>query len=211
MYRILCFGDSNTWGYNPVNGLRFSEKERWPGVLSRTLGDGFRIVEDGLNGRRVLDSRSSFETSLNENGPLDVIIIFLGVNDICFESDIRIDDILAGISEMIRIIRGSRDSAGDIAAEIILIGAVPINEVQVEDCLYCMEAEKIVGFSEGLRHLAETEGCGYIDSGRIIRASELDGIHLEASEHRKLGLFIADYARTFLTNANLNNSRKNGN
>jgi hypothetical protein len=46
-------------------------------------------------------------------------------------------------------------------------------------------------------------GCGFIDSGRIIHSSSLDGIHLEAPEHEKLGLFSADYIHSFLKNSNL--------
>jgi hypothetical protein len=51
---ILCYGDSNTWGCIPLTGAeparRFGPAQRWPGVLRRELGDGFWIVEEGLNG-----------------------------------------------------------------------------------------------------------------------------------------------------------------
>jgi GNAT superfamily N-acetyltransferase len=42
--KILCYGDSNTWGFSPVNGSRFSEDIRWPGVLRRCLGEGFTVM-----------------------------------------------------------------------------------------------------------------------------------------------------------------------
>ena len=50
MKTILCFGDSNTWGYNPSNQQRFGPDEGWTGVLRNQLGVGFRIIEEGLNG-----------------------------------------------------------------------------------------------------------------------------------------------------------------
>ena len=58
MKRILCYGDSNTWGYDPVEtgtegsaAARFPEDVRWTGVLQRQLGPGYRVLEEGLNGR----------------------------------------------------------------------------------------------------------------------------------------------------------------
>ncbi|HAK46678.1 MAG TPA: hypothetical protein DCO79_12275 [Spirochaeta sp.] len=205
MYRVLCYGDSNTWGYNPANGLRFSEGDRWPGVLRRNLGAGFEIIEDGKNGRRVLGDVAEFSSSLGRNNPLDVILIYLGVNDICFEKDVRVDDIIDGLAKMLEIVRQNYLEIGDAAPEVILMGAVPVNEAQIKDCFYDIEVEKVVRYSKGLRSLASRAGCGFIETGRIIESSSLDGIHLEAGEHKKLGLFVADYARIFLTNTNLNN------
>ena len=48
---ILCFGDSNTWGYIPGTGERYAPEVRWPGVMAAALGAGYHISEDGLNGR----------------------------------------------------------------------------------------------------------------------------------------------------------------
>ena len=48
--RILCIGDSNTWGYNPVNGQRF--EKRWTKVLSELMPEN-EIIEEGLNGRTL--------------------------------------------------------------------------------------------------------------------------------------------------------------
>jgi lysophospholipase L1-like esterase len=54
MKTILCYGDSNTWGYDPATGERHARDERWPGVLRRELGDGYLIIEEGLNGRTTV-------------------------------------------------------------------------------------------------------------------------------------------------------------
>ena len=50
MRRILCYGDSNTWGYEPATGNRFPEDVRWPGVLAREVGNDFWVIEEALNG-----------------------------------------------------------------------------------------------------------------------------------------------------------------
>ena len=50
--RILCFGDSNTYGTNPV-GPRYGEDARWPTLLQMLLGEGFRVLEEGFGGRTI--------------------------------------------------------------------------------------------------------------------------------------------------------------
>lgn len=53
MKTILCFGDSNTWGYIPGSGKRYPFGKRWTGQLQNHLGGGFAVVEEGLDGRHV--------------------------------------------------------------------------------------------------------------------------------------------------------------
>ena len=54
MYRILCYGDSNTWGYNAETGDRFPDNVRWTGVLQNLLGPAFRVLEEGQPGRTTV-------------------------------------------------------------------------------------------------------------------------------------------------------------
>lgn len=51
--RIVCFGDSNTWGYDPVSGKRFDEDTRWTGRLQKLLGEDYCVIEEGQNGRTI--------------------------------------------------------------------------------------------------------------------------------------------------------------
>ena len=43
---ILCFGDSNTWGYKPDKSGRYDENIRWTGLLQKKLGSGYHIIEE---------------------------------------------------------------------------------------------------------------------------------------------------------------------
>ncbi len=55
MIRIVCFGDSNTWGFRPDQPFqRYADDVRWTGVLQRELGDSFTVIEEGLNGRTTI-------------------------------------------------------------------------------------------------------------------------------------------------------------
>ena len=54
---IVCYGDSNTHGADPIDGTRHPRDVRWPGVLRTALGEGYEIIEEGLGGRTtVFDS-----------------------------------------------------------------------------------------------------------------------------------------------------------
>ncbi len=84
---ILCYGDSNTWGYIPArNGLRFPAHVRWPGVMAQALGDGYRVIEEGLNGRTTVhddplspaverNGLKTLGTIFDSHRPLDLAII----------------------------------------------------------------------------------------------------------------------------------------
>ena len=54
MINILCFGDSNTYEYNPSNKERYLRQERWTGVLQQAPGLEYTVIEEGLNGRTIL-------------------------------------------------------------------------------------------------------------------------------------------------------------
>lgn len=53
---ILCFGDSNTHGYNSKTGGRFGVDERWTKLLQKNLGDEYCVIEEVLRVIRFLRS-----------------------------------------------------------------------------------------------------------------------------------------------------------
>jgi lysophospholipase L1-like esterase len=91
MKTILCYGDSNTWGYIPGTGERYASHVRWPGVLQNALGNGYVIIEEGLCGRTTVwddpieEYRSGKEyliPCLKSHAPLDLVVLMLGSNDL---------------------------------------------------------------------------------------------------------------------------------
>ncbi len=93
--RILCYGDSNTYGFIPFTNLRYDDETRWPMVLQQELGNEYIIIEEGLNGRtsgfdeedgifpeKLLNSSKTIRTVINSHRPLNYVIIMLGANDI---------------------------------------------------------------------------------------------------------------------------------
>ena len=103
--RILCFGDSNTWGYVPGSKHnRYPSNVRWTGILQNMLGSFFEIIEEGLNSRGIIngdkrpgkEGRSGMEyivPCLDTHDPLDFIIVFLGTNELKSELNLTSEDI----------------------------------------------------------------------------------------------------------------------
>ena len=87
MREIMCFGDSNTWGYDPARGARFAREVRWTGVLQASLGPGIHVIEEGLNGRTSVwedpvegdkMGRRHLMPCLESQAPLDLVVLMLG-------------------------------------------------------------------------------------------------------------------------------------
>ena len=88
---VLCFGDSNTWGYIPLKGERLSRAERWPGIMQKSLGESYYVIEEALNGRTTVfdepfrdgrNARTTLLSVLESHAPLALLIIMLGTNDL---------------------------------------------------------------------------------------------------------------------------------
>ena len=91
MITVLAYGDSNTYGYNPRTGLRYSEDIRWTGLLSSHLGNGYRVIEEGCNGRTTIyddpidgwkNGLNYFKPCLHSHKPVDIVVMMLGTNDL---------------------------------------------------------------------------------------------------------------------------------
>ncbi|MCH2665692.1 hypothetical protein MK139_15275, partial [bacterium] len=65
MQTVICYGDSNTWGYDPETKDRFRPDVRWMGVLADKLGDRFKVTEEGLNRIKALDKSSDVNERLS--------------------------------------------------------------------------------------------------------------------------------------------------
>jgi len=109
---LVCFGDSNTWGYVPGSGgERFPREQRWPMILQRLLGDGWEVISEGLSGRTATIDRPDSEgrnglpyllPCLASHAPVDVVVIFLGTNDVNYIADERVAGCVARLVEIAR-------------------------------------------------------------------------------------------------------------
>ncbi len=204
---IVCYGDSNTWGYDPVTKGRFPSKVRWPGVLRHTLGEAYHVVEEGLNGRTTVwdDPVSDYRNGrpyllpcLESHHPVDLVTILLGTNDLKARFRLRPPDIAEGAGLLVELALRSRMGPND-STPVVLLLAPPV-VVQLTE--FAGMFEEATEKSRQLGHYYELvtrwKGCAFLDTAPIIMSSPLDGIHFEADQHEKLGHAVAAEVRRLL-------------
>ena len=79
--RILCFGDSNTYGYDPRGFFddRYGAEDRWVDLLAKQTGHD--CINAGANGRVIPRNPYTFRL-LTEHAPVDIFLVMLGTNDL---------------------------------------------------------------------------------------------------------------------------------
>jgi lysophospholipase L1-like esterase len=207
MKEILCFGDSNTWGYSPTTGQRYPANVRWTGVLQADLGSGYHVIEEGLNGRTTVwedpiegdkVGKRHLPVLLQSHAPLDLVVMMLGTNDLKMRFSAHASDIAAGAGVLVDIIVASGAGQAGASPEVLLVAPPPIAKLSGFEGMFAGGAEKSLQLGNHYREAARLRGCHFLDAGDVIRSSDLDGIHLEEKDHLSLGRAIAGEVKKIL-------------
>ena len=206
----MCFGDSNTWGYDADSGERFPFEKRWTSILQSRLGDGYNIIVEGLNGRTTVwdDPFSPYRKgadalpyALLSHAPLDLIVLMLGTNDSknFFRNDAV--SIGRGIRRLVEMIQSSDSGTADNAPRILVVSPVPAVYGDPDAAQFDLrefgdvDGHSPVALSAKLadeyRRVAAEFGCDFLDAGLHADVSGTDGIHLSSAGHAGLGKAVA--------------------
>ena len=143
MKRVLCYGDSNTWGFIPATGERYPETVRWTGLLQTMLGANHQIVEEGLNGRTTvwedpvrdfMNSAAYLGPCLLSQFPLDLIVFMLGTNDLKQRFHLNAWSIAEGLRQNLRLIARSAEQGGVQKPAILFLGCSAAGRAEPEGC-----------------------------------------------------------------------------
>jgi len=205
MKTILCYGDSNTWGYCPQTKQRFDEKTRWTGVLHKTLSNEYRIIEEGLNGRTTIHNendrpfRSGLEllpVLMESHAPIDLVIIMLGTNDLKKKFNSSIEEITKNIRALCQHIQSC---AYNRQVKTLLISPTHICEMKDEDANEFEGAiEKSHQFADHYQEVAIDLDMFFCNAAEIVETSKHDGIHWDADQHRLFAQYMKDQIRLIL-------------
>jgi lysophospholipase L1-like esterase len=181
---------------------------RWPGVLRRALGEGYWVIEEGLGGRTTVrddpiegahkNGRAYLRACLESHKPIDLVTIMLGTNDLKARFAASASDIAQGAASLAEMALGSGCGPEGGAPVVVLISPPALGRLTDMAEMFEGAEEKARLFPGHYRRFAEQCGCGFLDASGIIVSSDLDGIHLEAGEHRKLGEAVAERVRPAL-------------
>ena len=207
MKTILCYGDSNTWGYEPATKERYSRAERWTGILQRELGAEYYVVEEGLNGRTTVwddpiegykNGKEQLIPCLTSHKPIDLVIIMLGTNDLKRRFSVGAYDIAEGAGVLVNIVQKSNCGPQEGAPKVLLMAPPPVAKLTEYSEMFEGAEVKSRQFSEHYQRVAQEYGCEFLDTAQVIVSSDLDGIHIEVSEHQKLGQAVTARVREIL-------------
>ncbi|MDR1587632.1 MAG: SGNH/GDSL hydrolase family protein [Treponema sp.] len=212
MKTILCYGDSNTWGFNPRTQGRHDHKTRWPMKLASILNEGsppddplWWVVEEGQNGRTscredpVEGDRNGLRQLLpilESHKPIDLVAVMLGTNDLKPRFNPSPFDIARGVQRVIDAVRESKTGPGGGSPQALMICPPPTLKSPVFKHVFgdgCAEMSKEL--PSLYRVMAFESGVHFLDAGKHIKSSEADGIHLDPEAHCALAEAVAEIVR----------------
>ena len=207
MKTILCYGDSNTWGWDPLKGSRFAKDERWPGVLQQNLGDAYEVISEGLSGRTTvwtdpieghMSGKDYLIPCLNSHKPIDLVIILLGTNDLKHRFGVSAFDIAKGIGHLVKIIQRSESGPGGRSPQVLILIPPPLEKLSDFAEMFAGGVEKSKNLNQQYQRVAKLLDCSYLDTSDYIVASDADGVHFDASAHKTLGQVVAQKVKMIL-------------
>lgn len=200
---IVCFGDSNTHGYDAVTGGRFDENTRWTCLLAKFLGAGYRVIEEGLNGRTTvfddpitegLCSLPIIGPCLMSHEPIDLLVIMLGTNDTKDRFGCTPELIRDGLYRLIMKAKTVPAFRGE--PNILILAPVPISRDYLQSpCAPVMGyacAEKSQKLPDLYAECAELTGCHFLRADDFAGVNDIDYMHLGKQDHFTLAKALAE-------------------
>jgi len=214
MKTILAYGDSITYGANPImGGPRHDYADRWPSVLEAGLGGKARVIPEGLGGRTT--AHDDWYTSADRNGarilptllathwPLDAVVIMLGTNDI---KPFLVGTALEasfGVRRLVQVVRGYAAAEQVDAPAVVIVS--PPHLCHSEGHPWMMEhfgqdtaiAQSKL-FATHYRRLADELGTAFFDAATVAKPDPADGVHLNAANTRAIGEGLVPVVKSLL-------------
>lgn len=192
-HHILCYGDSMSWGIVPGTRQRHVFEKRWTGILQNLLGPQVRVIEECLNGRTTAwddpfrpnrNGKELLLPLLHSHSPLDLVILFLGTNDMQAMYGVTAYASSLGASVLVDTIQTCRAEPMQSPPKVLLVSPPHIaNPCGTMAEKFCGAAEKSLEFARWYSRVAEERGCHFFDAADVIQASAVDGVHLDEPQH----------------------------
>lgn len=212
MKSILCFGDSNTYGYNPnldQNLPRFPRDVRWTGVLQNLLGPDYYVIEEGYNGRTIgfHDARDPYRCGfdavvpiLGTHSPLDLVIVMLGTNDIQSHYHANPKTIACFLEVLIHKMRNYCRDGEKAIPKVLVVSPIHIGD-RIADGVYWTLDETAPQKSHELSALfqviAEKNDCAFFDAATVA-VPGADELHMDQDSHAALAKALCEKVKQLL-------------
>lgn len=194
MKKVLCFGDSNTYGFVSGKCTRYDKNTRWTGVLQALCGSDFSIIEGGCNNRTAfVDNPAGAEQTGYKILPeyftkdyFDIVVLAIGINDLQLFFRPTLEEFEQGIEKLIKITKDLSPNA-----KIILVCPSKLDLAGIKSGVFSFQfdeisVEKSYHLPQIYKKLAEKYACELVDLNEIVKVSPLDGLHFSAESHKTI-------------------------
>ena len=216
--RVLCYGDSNTWGTiglweeSKIPTSRFDRAHRWTGVLQAELGKEFEVIEEGLGGRSTIYEKPGEEWKngetylvpcLHSHRPVDLVVMMLGTNDLQIHKTITEEELPVGISRLVDLIQAyPKAGPNGSVPQILLLSplevrpSAPEGRTAVYQKFRCEIGRNLsLKMPQVYQRIAKEKGCYFLNTQEFAVPGLADGVHMDAKSHISLGKAVADFIR----------------
>jgi lysophospholipase L1-like esterase len=215
MKTILCYGDSNTWGFVPgsmdlTTGYRerYGRDIRWTCRLQKLLGENYRVIDEGLSSRTTnieypegayLGTRNAkpyLEPCLGTHAPIDLVVLLLGANDLKAAFNRSAEQIAAGLEDLVQLIQRTKHGSDLRSAPKVLVIAYPfLTQEQAYNGVFKGGVAKSRQLPALYEALAKRNRCEFLDVSQQVVLSEIDGCHLDEANHERFAKLLAEKIR----------------
>lgn len=210
MKRILCYGDSNTYGFDgrkmaeTGTFTRYDESIRWTCLLERILGDGYRISDEGMGGRTtVFDDPLEYgrcgiamlDTAFKSHEPVDLVMVMLGTNDLKDQFSASANVIASGMERIIIRLKELISESRNPEAKILIVSPINVSRTSHGNYMYDFSDRSVkegAALAECYERLARRYGCEFADADKWVSVDPSDGTHMNPEGHK---IFAENIAR----------------
>ena len=201
MKNILCYGDSNTFGYNPTDNTRYDENTRWTAVLQKNMGAEYRVINESMPNRTgfvdnpegfLYSSQKHFPEVLLKTDSVYILVLAIGTNDLMFQYDITFDTVEKGLNNLIK-------TAKEKTKNIIIIPPVILSENILDGCFNTMFDKTSIMKSKEVgkifKQTAAINHCRYFDINEFAKPSDIDGLHYDENSHKLIANKLSEFIK----------------
>ena len=183
--KVLCFGDSNTYGYDPRSffGSQYPAQYRWVDLLAQKLN--CKAVNAGENGREIPRREGElqrFDLMLANQKPIDLLIIMLGGNDLLQGNS---------VGSVVKRMKAFLEHIDLDKTRILLIGPPPMQHGEWVPTQTLIDAS--VALNDEYKALAAHLDVDYADAGGWNVPLTFDGVHFSEEGHKAFAAGLANY------------------
>ena len=204
-HTVLCYGDSNTYGYNPRTEGRYPSYFRYPNILQQFLGNEYKVIAEGLNGRTTAFPKAGLiwksglyavEPILASHYPVDTLVVMLGTNDCAAELELGSVDITKGLEKLLVTAKELLMEKQGYEPRVIVVCPPHLEESIMEgpfaEEMNSRSIEVSKAFPGLYEKLAMKLNCEYLNLDGTIRFSEIDSEHLKPFDCYRVAMILAE-------------------